>query len=251
MLPCYNESEDIGPLVHKWMGMKAPLSKCGYDLEVHCIDDKSKDDTRAVILRLTEEFPDTVHLIEHEVNKGLGGGLMTSFSFFNDHGSEGDVCVLMDGDNTHDPMYVPDMLAKIEEGFDCVIASRYCSKSETKGVSGIRLFMSWGAKQFYSIILGVRNVKDYTCGYRAYTYDLISRATAKYGDLLVEKKSFACMMEVLYKLSLTGAKFAEVPFALRYDNKLGESKMKVVKTARESMGTALHLRFGKHKQKSS
>lgn len=251
MLPCYNEGEDIGPLVRKWMDMRAPLRLAGYELSVYCIDDKSKDDTNAVIRQLAKDFPGAVHLIEHEVNKGLGGGLRTSFQFFYDNGREGDLCVLMDGDNTHDPIYVLDMIPKIKAGNDCVIASRYCAKSETMGVSGLRLFMSWGAKQFYTLLLGVRNVRDYTCGYRAYTYDLIARAKNTYGDLLVEKRSFACMMEVLYKLSLIDARFAEIPFELRYDHKQGESKMRIIRTARESMGTAIHLRAGKHKFKKS
>lgn len=249
MLPCYNETENIDPLVRKWLDQKEPLNKLGYLLSVRCIDDKSKDNTKEVIGNLCREFPEDVRLIAHEVNKGLGGALSTAFDAFLAEGKEGDVCVLMDGDNTHDPLYVTGMLEKIASGYDCVIASRYCAKSKTRGVSGIRQFMSWGAKQFYTMILQVANVKDYTCGYRAYTYCLIDRAKEKYGDKLVEKRSFACMMEVLYKLYMVGANFAEVPFELRYDIKLGESKMRVLKTVKESMSTAVSLRrkLGKRK----
>ena len=31
----------------------------------------------------------------------------------------------MDGDNTHDPKYIIDMVDKIQDGYDVVIASRY------------------------------------------------------------------------------------------------------------------------------
>ena len=51
------------------------------------------------------------------------------------------------------------------------------------------------------------------------------------------------MMEFLYKLHLSGSKFGEVGFELRYDNKLGESKMNVFKTAKDSLATAVKLRF--------
>ena len=51
------------------------------------------------------------------------------------------------------------------------------------------------------------------------------------------------MMELLYKLSLCGAKFEEVPFELRYDHKAGESKMRILKTIRESLITAASLRI--------
>lgn len=249
MLPCYNESENIDPLVQKWIGQTEPLSKTGYNLAIRCIDDKSKDNTKEVIEGLCRMFPDNVRLIPHEVNKGLGGALSTAFDAFLAEGKEGDVCILMDGDNTHDPFFAVSMLQKMREGFDCVIASRYCEKSATKGVSGIRLFMSWGAKQFYTFILRVKNVKDYTCGYRAYNYSLIKRAKEKYADRFVERRSFACMMEVLYKLWMVGGNFAEVPFELRYDIKRGESKMRILSTVKESMGAAVSLRrkLGKRK----
>lgn len=243
MLPCYNEEKDIYPLVHKWMDLVGDFEKNDYELLVYCVNDCSTDSTKSVIEKLVSEFPDRVSLIDHEVNRGLGGVLMTSFKFFLENGKSGDICILMDGDNTHDPIYSLSMLPKIENGADCVIASRYCESSETKGVSPIRLFMSWGAKQYYSICLNVKNVKDYTCGYRAYTYDIIKRAYDKFGDKLVERRSFACMMEVLYKLNLTGARFDEVPFELRYDHKEGESKMRILKTVRESLFTAANLRI--------
>ena len=153
----------------------------------------------------------------------------------------------MDGDNTHDPCYVISMLEQICKGYDCIIASRYCDRSKTKGVSPFRLFLSWGARVYYTLVLGVKNVKDYTCGYRAYTYKIISEAEERFGQQFVEHRSFACMMEVLYKLSLLGAKFQEVPFELRYDNKEGESKMRLAKTIRESLFTAMQLRIQKKK----
>ncbi len=250
MLPCYNESENIDPLVRKWLDRKADLSAKGYNLFVRCIDDKSKDNTKEVIEKLCIEFPEDVKLVAHDVNKGLGGALATALDQFMAEGKTGDVCFLMDGDNTHDPVFCLSMLDRIAAGADCVIASRYRTGSLTHGVNGIRQFMSWGAKQFYTIVLRVRNVRDYTCGYRAYTYDIIRRGVREYGTGLVEKRSFACMMEVLYKLWMIGARFDEVPFELHYDIKKGESKMRVLRTMKESMGTAVRLRrkLGKRKE---
>lgn len=242
MLPCYNEGLNIVPLTEKWFDLKDRFAAAGYELFVTCIDDKSTDDTAAKIMELTERF-DNCFFVQHERNKGLGGGLNTAFSLFLEKGEDGDLCVLMDGDNSHDPVYSLSMLPKIEEGYDVVIASRYCTDSAVKGVSGIRLMLSDGAGLFYRLILGVKNVRDYTCGYRMYTYEIISKARAVYGENLAERHSFACMMEVLYKLSRIGAEFAEVPFVLRYDHKQGESKMKIFKTVRDSILTAISLRF--------
>ncbi|MFR2157722.1 MAG: hypothetical protein ACLS43_11895 [Evtepia gabavorous] len=98
------------------------------------------------------------------------------------------------------------------------------------------------ARLYYTLVLHVPGVKDYTCGYRVYTRPALQAGVARYGQALVEKKSFACMMELLYKLYRCGCTFAEVPFTLYYDSKEGESKMNLGKTIRDSFLTALRLR---------
>ena len=242
-LPCYNEAPNIIPLVEKWFDIEQDFKSAGYELFVSCIDDKSTDDTGAKIRSLTERFPNC-ELISHDRNKGLGGVLNTAFHLFLENGKECDLCVLMDGDNSHDPVYSLSMLPKIEAGADVVIASRYQSGAAVKGLSEIREFLSNGAGVFYKLILNVKNVKDYTCGYRMYTYCILKKARETYGENLAERRTFACMMEVLYKLAKIGAKFDEVPFVLRYDHKQGDSKMRVFKTAKDSILTAFSLRFG-------
>ena len=242
-LPCYNEAPNIIPLVEKWFDIEPDFKSAGYELLVSCIDDKSTDDTAEKIKSLTERFPNC-SLVSHEQNKGLGGVLNTAFHLFLENGKEGDLCVLMDGDNSHDPVYSLSMLPKIDAGADVVIASRYQSGAAVKGLSGIRAFLSNDAGVFYKLILNVKNVKDYTCGYRMYTYSILKKARETYGENIAERRTFACMMEVLYKLAKIGAKFDEVPFVLRYDHKQGASKMRVFKTAKDSILTAFSLRFG-------
>ena len=242
-LPCYNEGLNIGELIDKWNDQKEELSENGYALFIVGIDDCSTDDTKQVITKKSEEY-DNVTLAAHKVNRGLCGGLNTAIHYFLEHGSRDDLLVLMDGDNTHDPCYVHKMLQKLlSENRDCVIASRYCADSGVYGVEKHREFMSDMAKLYYSIVLHVPNVKDYTCGYRIYTYPIIDKLVEKYGREPITEKSFACMMELLYKLYLVGATFGEVGFLLRYDNKQGESKMRVMKTMRKSLTTAVSLRI--------
>ena len=242
ILPCYNEGENIGALIEDWLSQQKMLEKHGYALTIVGIDDKSKDNTKEVILEFAQKY-EQVKLVAHEVNTNLGGVIATGFKYFLEHGEPQDVCVVMDGDNTHDPVFVDEMFVKIQNGADCVIASRYCQESKVVGVPGIRKFLSDGARWFYSFVLGVKNVKDYTCGYRMYTYDILNKAQETYGDRFVEQKTFSCMMEVLYKLYKIGCAFDEVYFVLRYDKKEGESKMKVLKTIKDSVYTAIKLRF--------
>ena len=102
--------------------------------------------------------------------------------------------------------------------------------------------MSDMAGVYYRFMLNVPNVKDYTCGYRIYTNEIINKLVRDFGEEPIKEKSFACMMELLYKLYLSGAEFSEVGFQLRYDNKKGESKMKVLKTMSNSLRVGWYLR---------
>ena len=243
-LPCFNEEENITSLISSWISKSYALSIIGYKIKIYGIDDCSCDHTKEKIKEMADEN-DNVCLISHENNKGLSGGLNTAINTFLKIVDSGSFMVLMDGDNTHDPKYIFDMLTKINQGFDCVIASRYCDQSNVVGVSSIRKFLSDMARIFYKLLLRVPNVEDYTCGYRIYTYDIINKLVHKYGSHPVVEKSFACMMELLYKLFLSGARFSEVGFELRYDNKKGTSKMKIMKTMRKSIITA--FRLNRHK----
>lgn len=245
ILPCYNEQENIEALTQTWLSLESDLAARGYKLTVCPIDDGSRDSTRAIIERMAQT-DSRVHALFHPQNMGLGAALNTGLVCFRDTGSDGDLAVLMDADNTHEPKYVFSMLEALSSGAaDVVIASRYVGTSSVVGVPKIRLFMSDGARLFYTLLLGVKGVKDYTCGYRLYTHAIVARGYAAYGDSLVTERSFACMMELLYKLSQAGARFAEVPFTLRYDQKGGESKMRVLKTMQRSIKTAFRLRFSR------
>lgn len=248
MLPCYNEGENIGALIEEWVAQEEALKSEGYELVIIGIDDCSKDNTKAVIEQKSQKY-NNVHLEPHKVNKGLCGGLNTSIEYFLKNGQESDLMVLMDGDNTHDPSYIHEMVKLIETGKDCVIASRYREGSQVVGVAKHREFMSDMAKIYYSTVLHVPGVRDYTCGYRVYTFDIIDKLVERFGKDPIIEKSFACMMELLYKIYLVGAKFGEVGFELRYDFKQGESKMKVFKTMQKSLTTAIKLRFIRRQNK--
>lgn len=240
-LPAYNEEENVETLVQEWMKYKEPIAaQYGLELKIAIINDGSADRTREIGERLQQEYSD-VKLVNHEQNKGLGEAVKTGLLYSLSQGAH--FTCLMDCDNTHDPKYVLSMLNKQkQDAADVVIASRYQKGAEVKGVSPFRLLTSEGAKAVYSLILGVKGVKDYTCGYRLYRNEFLEKAYDRFGDDLIEESGFTCMAELLYKLARCGAKFAEVPFELRYDFKKGASKMRVVKTAVDSIRLAFHLR---------
>ena len=246
-IPCYNEEGNISALLDLWISERQRLKESGFELRVVPIDDKSKDST-LMLIREAEKVNDCIEVIAHEYNQNLCGGLNSAINHFLKNGQDGDIMSFMDGDNTHKPIYIHDMIKKLQKGFDCVIASRYQEGSMINGVPKNREFLSDSAKQYYSIVLNVPNVKDYTCGYRIYTYAAVKKAKSMFGDKLITMKSFACMMELLYKLHKSGAKFGEIPFTLYYDNKVGNSSMRIIKTMTTSLFGAIKLRFDRCKK---
>lgn len=240
-LPCYNEGKNIESLIGKWLDQKELLKEKGLDLIIHPLDDKSTDNTREILRDMTDK-KEEVEALYHKENKNLGGGLNTLVNHFLKNYSQGDILVIMDGDNTQEPKYIASMVDSMRQGNDCVIASRYRKGSKVMGVPKHRILMSYLARCYYTLVLHIKNVRDYTCGYRTYSYEILSQAKNLYKDQLITRKSFACMMELLYKLSMAGAKIGEVPFVLRYDYKQGESKIDVVATSKDSILTAIKIK---------
>lgn len=243
ILPAYNEEENIETMVLRWQDFREVLNhKYGLELQIVAINDGSIDRTKEIAERLEIEH-DNFTLVSHPNNKGLGEAVKTGITYFVGQCADSTYLCLMDCDNTQNPVYITDMLDRIDEtASDVVIASRYQKGAEVKGVSGIRLLMSGGAKYVFSVLLHIPNVKDYTCGYRLYKRSILLSAVERFGDELIAESGFACMVELLYKLYCCGAVFAEVPFALRYDYKKGASKMAVLKTAVNSILSALQLK---------
>lgn len=229
-LPCYNEAENLPDLLKGFESLNFRYGSV-FEVKVIVIDDCSKDNTAEVLKNLSLELDFKV--VRHEVNKNLMGGINTAFNLF--HENMSDPCpavgyALMDGDNTHSPFHLIEMLPKIYQGFDVVVASRYRPGSRVCGVSWWRQILSFGVAVMFRVLRNVQGVWDYSCGYRLYSPRIVKEIKTRLPGDVVKEKSFACMVEILVKLSIVGAKCTEVPMLLRYDQKLGESKMEFRKT---------------------
>ena len=95
------------------------------------------------------------------------------------------------------------------------------------GVGRYRAFISRSANLFMKVFFPIKGLKEYSCGFRGYRAAKIKEAIEFYGNNFIQLKGlgFTCTLEKLVKLKLIGAKFGEVPFKLRYDQKQSDSKM--------------------------
>lgn len=224
LLPVYNEAGSIILLLKK---IKTVMDNGGFSYRIIIVNDGSVDNTGEILKNNKSDFP--LDIICHKINRGLGETARDAFEAAAEAGSDKDIIIRMDGDNTHDPKYIPGMVKKLEEGYDVVIASRFENGGGMIGVNAYRTFVSYLASLVMKICFPIKGVKDYSCGFRAYRLQIIKDAIKVFGNNFIELKGlgFTSTIEKLVKLRMFGAKMAEVPFRLRYDQKIGESKMVV------------------------
>lgn len=222
LLPAYNEAVCIGTLLSK---IKIVMETHNLGYRVLVVNDGSRDGTLAAIQEHAEQMP--VDVLEHRLNRGLWETVRDGFEWAVGHCKPDDVIVRMDADDTHDPKYIPAMVAQINSGFDVVIASRFQPGGGAEGLDAYRTFVSRCANLVMKLFFPIKGIREYSCGFRAYRAEIVQDAIRIFGNSFIDLKGvgFTCTLEKLIKFRMMGARFAEVPFVLRYDQKLSDSKM--------------------------
>jgi len=128
-------------------------------------------------------------------------------------------CVIeMDADFSHDPSYLPHLLAQAERD-DLVIGSRYVSGGATPDSRVLRRLISRGGNVFARAVLGLP-VRDCTAGFKCYR-----RAVLAAFDLdRITLQGYAFQIETVYQAHQRGFRIAELPIVFP-DRRLGQSKM--------------------------
>jgi dolichol-phosphate mannosyltransferase len=222
LLPAYNEEESLPRLMPK---LQQTLSSMNEEFKILVCNDGSKDRTQELLDEYAKTMP--LEIIRHRVNRGLGESSRDLFERASEITHGDDVIVRLDCDDTHEPEFIPSIVEKIRSGYDVVIASRFAPGGGQLGVNGYRAFISRGANLFMKVFFPITGLKEYSCGFRGYRAEKIKEAINFYGNNFIQLKGlgFTCTLEKLVKLKLINAKFGEVPFLLRYDQKQSASKM--------------------------
>jgi dolichol-phosphate mannosyltransferase len=224
ILPAFNEAENLPPLLDGIAAIRPLRRACS----IVVVNDGSRDGTAAVASGYGSRLQ--LRVLSHARNRGLARTIETGIRAALRDARADDVIVTMDADNTHTPILIPRLLRRIEEGADVVIASRYARGGREQGVPVMRRFLSHAIGCLLRLRFGLRGVRDYTSGYRAYRADVLRAAAARYGDRFIEADGFHVMAEILVKLRIFSPRIVEVPLDLRYDRKHGQSKFRLVPT---------------------
>ena len=245
ILPSYNEALNLDALLSKF---KKFYKKKSTNVLIVIVDDGSTDNSLDIIKKFikknsTKKF--NIKTIKHKINLGLGRALKTGFEYCFLKGNHNDILITMDTDNSHTISVSYKMCKKIFlNKQDIVIASRYQFASKTKGLNELRKALSFGAAILYKIFFPIKNVKDYTSGFRAFRLGKI-RNVWKGNKNFFSEKGFSASADILLKLYKykNQIRFEEIPINLRYDLKKGDSKMKVFQTIYLNLFLILKRKF--------
>jgi dolichol-phosphate mannosyltransferase len=123
VIPTYNEAENIEKLVNS-------IFELNIKLKLVIVDDNSPDGTGKIVEGLKKKYPDLV-LVKGKQKSGLGTAYKNGFNYVLDN-IKCDYILGMDADFSHDPKDIPRFLAKMSEGYDVVVGSRYIKGGKVK-----------------------------------------------------------------------------------------------------------------------
>ncbi|MBF0102489.1 MAG: glycosyltransferase family 2 protein [Desulfobacterales bacterium] len=185
VIPLYNEENNLAPLCEQ---LSCVMNQLKLESEVIFVDDGSIDasfacldniingDNRFKALRFGRNFGQTA---------AMAAGIVES---------SGDVIILMDADLQNDPLDIPLLLNKINEGYDVVSGWRYYRKD-----SFAKKMSSMLANKLISKVTGVV-LHDYGCSLKAYRSEILKNIRL-YGEMHRFIPALA---------SITGAKICEI-----------------------------------------
>ena len=115
LIPTYNERENLPVIVERVLRHD--------NVRLLVIDDGSPDGTGTIADRLASEHPGRVSVMHRTGQRGLGRSYLDGFRAAVE--SDADFVCQMDADLSHDPRFLPAMIAAAAAGPGLVIGSRY------------------------------------------------------------------------------------------------------------------------------
>ncbi|MEX2106913.1 MAG: polyprenol monophosphomannose synthase [Solirubrobacterales bacterium] len=234
VLPTYNEAENIEAFV------EAARAKLPASAQVLIVDDSSPDGTGEIADRLAGRHENVSALHRHR-KEGLGPAYIAGFRRALAAGAG--LVLEMDSDFSHDPAYLPRMLAEAERA-DVVLGSRYVPGGGISDWGPLRKAISRSGSAYARLVLGVR-VRDLTGGFKCFRREVLETI-----DLdAVQARGYAFQVEMTYRAIQCGFKVVEVPIVFR-DRRAGSSKMDRSIVA-EAVWQVPRLRFGRRQVRNT
>lgn len=204
-IPVYNEEENIVLLQGR---ISEALNNQNFSYEIIYVDDGSKDASYSILKQIAIQNHN-IKVIKFRRNFGQTAAMSAGID-----AAEGKVLIPMDSDLQNDPSDIPNLLNKINEGYDVVSGWR----KNRKDTFINRKLPSMLANKLISWLSGV-NLHDYGCTLKAYRAEVL-KDIRLYGEL--HRFIPICA-------SWVGAKVTEIPVK-HHERQFGQSKYGINRT---------------------
>ncbi len=167
LIPLYNEEESLRPL---YVEIKNALSKISIDYEILFFDDGSTDTSLEIVKELSKKDP-KIKYISFRKNYGKSAALQLGFKAVT-----GDAVITMDADLQDDPAEIPNLLAKLDEGYDLVSGWKKVRHDP---------FIKKHSSKFFNYMTRLSSgikIHDFNCGLKGYRKETVKNVEL-YGEL--------------------------------------------------------------------
>ena len=168
VVPLYNEEDNVQLLYEE---IKGVLDTMAEQAEIVFVDDGSRDRTLAK-LEAIQTGDDHVRVVSLRRNFGQTAAMTAGF----DH-ARGGIIITMDGDLQNDPHDIPQLVGKLNEGYDVVTGWRH----DRQDAFLSRRLPSQLANRLISWVTGV-GLHDYGCTLKAFRREVIDNINL-YGEM--------------------------------------------------------------------
>lgn len=148
VIPAKNEADGLTKLLPK-------IKELMTDAEIIVVNDGSSDNTQQICQAMN------INIIKHNYSMGNGAAIKSGARI-----ARGDIIVFMDADGQHDPDDIPQLLAKLNTGYEMVVGARTSSSQ----ANFARKFANFIYNKLASFMTGYK-IDDLTSGFRAVRRD--------------------------------------------------------------------------------
>jgi dolichol-phosphate mannosyltransferase len=208
VVPTYNERENLPGLVRDILARP--------EYRVLVVDDGSPDGTGEIADELARACPGRVEVMHRTGPRGLGRSYVEGLQ----HALRGpaDYICQMDADWSHDPKYLPELVAALER-HDVAIGSRYLYGVSVVNWPLRRIMLSAFANHYIRAITGLP-ARDCTSGYRCWRREMLAQVPLA----SVVSDGYAFVVETFFEAARRGARVVEVPIIF-VERRHGVSKL--------------------------
>lgn len=157
-IPAYNEEKDIDRVIKE---IRQVMDSIKYDYKIIVVDDGSKDNTAEIAKK------NKAIVFSNKRNLGLAETFKREME--ESIKLKPDVIIHTDADGQYPSHYIPEMIKKVQEGYDLVLGARF-GKGDYSGSITKKLGNIAFAKVFSNLLK--TKLTDTTTGFRAFTIEV-------------------------------------------------------------------------------